>query len=376
MFQLSLFKEGDEHPMVAHQVSQFMLSHSNPQDSLPLVTVDGLVNSLPWIMSRMYSLRNLRVGISQDAYNWFIQDPQSFCTMFYLGWSSFRDTLHTLDLTVPLDVLPGLLPIESIPNLKKFCLSVSQSPQDDKAIAKAIVIEILLPFLQANRLSLRSLTLSPLHRTNLSLLLIAVSLPNLTHFNLTAGHLGEIGVEGGAGLKRFFENHSGHLTHFEFAFRVVPFHSNAGALSFFEQEFLFVSLPKLQQLCLRVHYASYRSDINFKAARNRVFNYASQFKSSLLSLEISSTPYNSVDDLKELAKSFGQSVLLKTLTINIGIFSPDIVHVMATNFPNLETLTLDFSDISPKGCEFDPAYDRVIAEVSSHIPLRENLQRH
>ena len=362
MSRLNLFKEGEENPIAADRVSQSTLSHSDPQSSLPSVTADELVNSLPWIMSRMYSLRNLQVEVSPDAYNWFLQDPQSFCTMFYLGWSSFRDTLNTLDLTVPLDVIPGLLSIESVPNLKSFCLSVSQNPQDD---AKAIVIETLLPFLHANRLSLRSLTLNSVHHTNLSLLLSAVSLPNLTHFNLTEGSLGVIGVEGYAGLKHFFESHSGHLTHFEFAFRVAPLHSGAGALSFFKQEFFFVSLPKLQQLYLRVQYAPYWMDV--KPAQNRVVNYASRFKSSLLSLEISSDPVHiSMDGLKELAESFGPSVLLKTLIIDIGLFSPSMVNFMATGFPNLETLTLDFSDISPKGSEFDPTYERTIAEVSSH----------
>lgn len=97
--------------------------------------------------------------------------------------------------------------------------------------------------------------------------------------------------------------------------------------------------------------------------------YTKRFKSTLLSLEIrvSDPNYMPFDSVKELAEGFGSGAPLKSLAIDVQVFSPGMICAIATNLPNLETLNLNFEGVDPRGGVHDSLYSRRTPRVRSVV---------
>lgn len=310
---------------------------------------------LPKIMKQLTYLRCLQIYINGMDYWYFQQVLQPFAELFSLGWSSFRSSLQSLDLKVPIENLATVLPEETIDNLETLSLQVIRAALGTKE--DDIILATLLPFIQAHRNSLRSVTLVSMEQTNLSPLLSGVSLPHLTHFKLVLPHI-RSGNSNLSGIQCFLRRHRMHLSSFDITIR-TPLYNPSPDYSIFGEEYFLVALPKLEHLSL---YYAFSDTINGGPVRNSVIGYIHQFKSSLTSLKASPF-FLHFESVKWLVEGFLSSGRLKSLHISVEEFCPELITVLAANLPNLEILNIKCNTIGPIGRVYDSQRKKEVPQV-------------
>ncbi|KAF9473911.1 hypothetical protein BDN70DRAFT_997394 [Pholiota conissans] len=319
----------------------------------PLIPADVAVTDILVAMKLLTGLTSLLVDINTSEHWYFHQANIPF---FTIGWPTFRTSLQSLELRVPVEDLALILPKETLSNLEAvsfWVIRASISAQED-----TIVVETILPFLQSHRLTLRSLTLDVAERTNLSPLLSELQLPFLTYFKLSQPYF-EQGVADYTGLQRFFKRHRSSLLRLD----IVVGHPSALSASqpypFFSQECFSISLPHLEHLAIDYNFSDlYGGGV----LRDAVINYIHRCKSTLTSLTLGSSQTWTLNSAKLLVEGFISTARLRRLEISVVFFESELLTVLAANLPNLEILKISMLNISPQGDEYN-------SRIGSRVPL-------
>jgi hypothetical protein len=342
-------------------ISPLVISH---QLGIP---AEVAAQNLLTIMGLLKELRSLVIDI-HGSEHWCFQ--QTAIPFFPVGWSTFRTTLRSLELRVPVEDLVLILPNPSLdgilPNLDTISLLINRA-----SIATSqggvILVEKILPFLQSHRRTLRSLTLENDHdmaeRINLSPLLLELRLSSLTHFTLVQPFASTLEEADYTGLLRFFHTHSSHLTHFTIATGLPSiFDAASQPYPFFSQECFTTPLPQLEHLA--VDYTSPDAH-DLEALCDPMIRYIHQFRSTLVSLKLDTYYVWTLEDVRLLVEGFASSARLRRLDILAACFEPELLTVLAANLPHLEVLNISMLCVSPRGRV--PFYPFVV--VSPDVPL-------
>ncbi|KAF8170428.1 hypothetical protein BJ912DRAFT_136982 [Pholiota molesta] len=331
------------------------------------VPAEVAAQNLLTIMGLLKELRSLVIDI-HGSEHWCFQ--QTAIPFFPVGWSTFRTTLRSLELRVPVEDLVLILPNPSLdgilPNLDTISLLINRAsiatPQGG-----VILVEKILPFLQSHRRTLRSLTLENDHdmaeRINLSPLLLELRLSSLTHFTLVQPFASTLEEADYTGLLRFFHMHSSHLTHFTIATGLPSiFDAASQPYPFFSHECFATPLPQLEHLA--VDYTSPDAH-DLEALCDPMIRYIHQFKTTLVSLKLDTYYVWTLEDVRLLVEGFASSARLQRLDILAACFEPELLTVLAANLPHLEVLNISMLCVSPRGRV--PFYPFVV--VSPDVPL-------
>ncbi|KAF8170430.1 hypothetical protein BJ912DRAFT_861191 [Pholiota molesta] len=328
------------------------------------VPAEVAAQNLLTIMGLLKELRSLEVYI-HGSEHWYLQ--QAAIPFFPVGWSTFRTSLRSLELTVPVEDLVVVLPNLShgiLPNLDTISLRISRAStatQNDDII----MVETILPFLQSHRHTIRSLTFDNNHdmvrRINLSPVLLELHLSSLTHFTLVQPYVFMLGKADYTGLLRFFQTHSSHLTYFAITtgesppfdiFDAAP--RRRRKYPFFSQECFATPLPQLEHLA--IHYSS-ADEHEWEAQRNSMIPYIHQFSSTLVSLKLVSLDifYRwTFESVRLLVEGFASTARLRRLDILVACFDPELLTHLAANLPRLEVLNITMWNLSRWGRTSDP----------------------
>jgi hypothetical protein len=315
----------------------------------PDVSTEAAMRDLLSIMGLLKELRSLLIDVNTSEH-WYFQ--QAAIPFFTTGWSTFRTSLQSLELRVPVEDLTLVLPDLSqdiLPNLDTVSIWIIRA--SIAAREDIIMVETILPFLQSHRRTLRSLTLDVAERTNLSPLLLTLHLPSLTHFKLAQPYFKQ-GEADYTGLTRFFKVHRSHLTHFEIVTGPPTVLDAASRrYPFFSQECFTIPLPRLEHLSIdRAISEAYSGGI----LRDSVTSYVHQFKSTLVSLKLTGAHSWVLCGVKRLVEGFVSSARLRRLDISVVFFQPELLAVLAANLPHLEVLNISMLNVSPRGEVFAP----------------------
>ncbi|KAF8183425.1 hypothetical protein BJ912DRAFT_551433 [Pholiota molesta] len=331
--------------------------------SQPEMRAEAAAQNLLSIMGLLKELRSLVVDIHVSEH-WYFQ--QTAIPFFPVGWSTFRTSLRSLELTVPVEDLVVILPNLShgiLPNLDTISLRISRASIATQG--DVIMGETILPFLQSHRHTLRSLTLDNDHdmaeRINLSPLLLELHLSSLTHFKLVPPFAFLLREANYTGLLRFFQTHRSHLTHFAIAIG-FPSGFDHGSLPFpfFSEECFATPLPRLEHLA--IDYSFTYNESTWGVLRNSMIRYIHQFRSTLVSLKLNSFDIWSLQSVRLLVEGFASSAQLRRLDIMVDFFEPELLTILAANLPHLEVLNISMLSISHRGRSSDPL-------ISSDVPL-------
>jgi hypothetical protein len=328
------------------------------------VPAEVAAQNLLTIMGLLKELRSLVVDIHVSEH-WCFQ--QTAIPFLPAGWSTFRTSLRSLELTVPVEDLVAVLPNLSqgiLPNLDTFSLRIfraSIATQGDVII----MVETILPFLQSHRHTLRSLTLDNNHamaqRINLSPLLLELHLSSLTHFKLVQPYAFMLGAADYTGLMRFFQRHSSHLTHFTIATGLPSVVDRASQLSpFFTQECFAMPLPRLEHLAVDHSFSD-------EYVGDSMIHYIHQFRPTLVSLKLDSFYTWTFESVRLLVEGFASTARLQRLDILIVCFEPELLTILAANLPNLEVLNIIMQSISGWG--------RTSDSIGPDVPLVRAFRR-
>lgn len=311
----------------------------------PEVPTEAAVRDLLTIMGLLNELRGLLIAVNTSEH-WYFQQA---AIPFTIGWSTFRTSLRSLELTVPVEDLTLVLPNISqgiLPNLDTVSIWVIRTSivaQED-----IIMVETIFPFLQSHRQAFHSLTLDVAERTNLSPLLLKLHLPFLTHFKLAQPYFKQ-GEADYTGLQRFFKTHRSHLVHFEIAIAPPPptvLDARSHRYPFFSQECFIIPLPRLEHLSIdHGIFDAYIGGI----LRDSVISNIHQFKSTLVSLKLAGARDWVLSGVKLLVEGFMLSTRLRRLDISVVFFQPELPTVLAANLPSLEVLNISMLNVSPRG---------------------------
>ncbi|KAF9484068.1 hypothetical protein BDN70DRAFT_872968 [Pholiota conissans] len=290
------------------------------------IPMDDAVGKILLIMSLLTNLRSLTVDINLLDYWDFQKNPIPF---FKPGWSTFGNNIQSLNLLVPLEALPHILPApnNNFPNLHTLsCLIVRAGRSNVSAT------DVLLPFLEEHRFSLRSLTVDQTEKASLSPLLELLHLPSLAHFKLVQPYF-EAGLPDYSGLQHFFKEHRSHLRRFEI---VVGIHSRRVYQTYpiFTDKCFSTPLPKLEHL--NIDFSP--GDVYGPLLSGSLSDYVHQFTASLVSLRIGFGRSLFMTDLKTLTEGF-RHARLRSLEITV-FFEPGLFTILSTNIPGLDTLNL------------------------------------
>lgn len=271
-----------------------------------------------------------------------LESPSSFLTP---GWLAFSATLRVLDLKIPLEVMEDVLPpfgktvLTNLENLSMriviASLSTSVSP---------ILVNTVLPFINAHRLSIISLSFDMLENDNISPLLAGIKhMSRLSSFSLKQPYQNQDCDS--SGLYHFLSEHRRQLTSFTF-YPMTPFGTNTPPIILSALAFR-VPLPALQKLSISLClYPGHWAYTRF---------YIGQFKSTLVSLKTSNQGFHP-HEVAALIEVFGQSSPLRELDMLVIIFAPSLLACVAQNLPELNTLKLKFIDervVNPAGYHND-----------------------
>ena len=271
-----------------------------------------------------------------------LESPSSFLTP---GWLAFSATLRVLDLKIPLEVMEDVLPpfgktvLTNLENLSMriviASLSTSVSP---------ILVNTVLPFINAHRLSIISLSFDMLENDNISPLLAGIKhMSRLSSFSLKQPYQNQDCDS--SGLYHFLSEHRRQLTSFTFC-PMTPFATNAPPIILSALAFR-VPLPALQKLSISLClYPGHWAYTRF---------YIGQFKSTLVSLKTSNQGFHP-HEVAALIEVFGQSSPLRELDMLVIVFAPSLLACVAQNLPELNALKLKFIDervVNPAGYHND-----------------------
>ncbi|KAG6830231.1 hypothetical protein H0H92_001671 [Tricholoma furcatifolium] len=203
-----------------------------------------------------------------------------------------------------------------------------------------ILEDVLAPFVNNQHLTLRIFHLSTVHSLYTfdipSFLLKLRHLPQLKTFGFWYPFV-SIRQSDSVGLSHVLRLHSQHLL--ELALHAkgpVQFSMYPTREQWYGQEFLRVELPKLQVLDL---------DIELYDDIVQTVVYLGQFRYSLISLKLF-VNILSYDDIVHVVETFSQQDRLKELYVSVDVLSPQLLTLLATNLPSLETLHLEFDRLS------------------------------
>ena len=300
------------------------------------MTPDIVKKNLLKIMSSLTSLNSLRIEIRKEEHAYFNRSSEDFLAA---GWTTFKDTLTSLFLRVPLEDLTRVLPPANLKltSLKMLSFQIPSVPLG--ADRMVIVKQTLVPFINKHHRTLRALELDVEDPNSMSpLLLDVVHLPLLSSFKLKLRFVGHEQPDV-AGLKHFFEAHRHHLTTLDisvtssYVYYTAPF-------PFFSQDCFRVALPKLQHLVLDLD--RFRVDY-----REGFVPFIRRFD-ALQSLAIVGHmwPFESLRGL--IAPSGGFSKL-RYLKLSVYMFTPLVLITLEECLPTLESLCIGFNVIGPEG---------------------------
>ncbi|KDR76141.1 hypothetical protein GALMADRAFT_247352 [Galerina marginata CBS 339.88] len=316
----------------------FMVPSSRSQMVAHAMPTHLALRNVLKIMRQMTSLTSFRVEIRGEEHWYFKEISADF---FAPGWAAFGVNLRTLELRIPLEDMAKVLPpvgtatLTSLETLYVQIIRASLTTSEG-----AIIMKQLLPFVNHHRRTLKSLTLDVAEQTNLSPFLLGLHhVPSLESFKLKQPFVSEDETDF-TGLKHFFQMHRSHLTHFDIDM-ISTFTHYPTPYAFFAQDCFSVALPKLRGLSIHLHYFP-------PAYSEGILPYIHQFKSTLVSLEVHEHRWI-LGRLQTLVEGFSSTSTLKELKICLTDFSPDVLLLLATNLPNLDTLNIDFETLSPEG---------------------------
>ncbi|KAF8067926.1 hypothetical protein FPV67DRAFT_1165267 [Lyophyllum atratum] len=273
--------------------------------------------------------------------------------VFTAGRICFGGTLCSLTLQIPRDGCPVLLtPTMVFPSLKrlKVILDVavtlrSASPGVAPRPGILILYNILAPFINNHRPTLRSLSLSLYHDV-MEDPTIPVFLTKLHHFpHLTGLMLGQDFVSAtyldSSALQYMLELHADNIR--ELTLHPIPRlpKRDPPTHEWYERGFFLVRLLNLEHLELRMGvFPNYI----------RMFEYLHQFGNSLTSLHLVRGEHQiewfSYSEVEHLVDAFSRQGLLKTLSIYVALLTPHLLSLLAAKLPQLEILSLRFRAFS------------------------------
>ena len=298
---------------------------------------DMVKKNLMKIMSLLTCLKSLRIEVRGEEHLYFSQSSEDF---FAPGWSAFKDNLTSLDLRVTLEDLRKVLPAppkDTLTSLETLSVQIVRASITTDAIA--IVKDTLVPFINKQYRTLRTLELDVAEQVSMSpLLLNLVHMPLLSSFKLKQRLVSQEELDF-SGLKHFFETHRYHLNTLDIGvistciYYPTPF-------PFFSQDCFQVFLPRLQHLILDLHDFPLDYLVGL-IPFIRGFN-------TLLSLDVVGHEW-SFESLRELIFPSGWFSKLRSLKLTVFLFTPLVLATLAECLPTLESLRIGFSEIGPVG---------------------------
>ncbi|PPQ95216.1 hypothetical protein CVT26_014907 [Gymnopilus dilepis] len=299
------------------------------------MTPDIVKKNLLKIMSSLTSLKSLRIEIRKEEHAYFNHSSEDFLAA---GWTTFKDTLTSLFLRVPLEDLTKVLPPanDTLTSLKMLSFQIPSVPLGTDGMA--IVKETLVPFINKHYRTLRALELDVEEQNSMSpLLRDVIHLPLLSSFKLKLWFLRQEQPDI-AGLKHFFETHR-HLTALDISV-TSSYVYYADPFPFFSRDCFRVSLPKLQHLVLDLD--RFRVDY-----REGFVPFIRRFD-TLHSLAIVGHMW-SFESLRGLIAPSGGFLNLRSLKIAVYLFTPLVLTTLEECLPTLESLCIGFNVIGPEG---------------------------
>ena len=289
------------------------------------------------IISRMNAINEIRV----DAQNSYFSGGTFTVRVFETAVKASSTTVMTLNLILPLASFEAFVPAQvNLPSLKKFAIQMSSwghPYQMDESMTQR-----LLPFLDAHRHTLASLSLVSLDNTNLSLLLSRLPYMPLLHtLHLIQGW--SMRPSYPVPMAVFYSEYSTTLTTYRsqlkhFSMRVL--HSRPTSFTdFFQMAWCHIPLPKLESLILGL--PSLETDVDASV----LASYLQQYSSTLTSLTLTYCVLR-LQHLEPILSVFPIPCLLRNLDLDVGILKPEIFTVIAMCLPDLESLTLSFYSLS------------------------------
>ncbi|PPQ81006.1 hypothetical protein CVT25_014514 [Psilocybe cyanescens] len=329
---LDLFKSLDLSPR------KVQIPSAQPITSISHMPAHLAYRNVLRILKQMICLTSLRIVLSRGEYRYFEQTPTSF---FTIGWATFGSNLRSLDLRIPLEAMEEVLSLSNrvtLTNLQNLSLQIIRASLVTDA--SVILMEIILPFIIAHRYTLHSLILHISEQINLSPLLLRLEpIISLQTLKLKQPFVGHDQTDL-TGLKHFFQVHCSHLRHFHLDM-VSTFVHYPTPYPFFAQSCFGIALPKLRHLSIYFH----KFPLQYSEG---MIPYILQFKTTLVSLEISEHPW-SLERLKILLKDFSANSPLRELKCSMSVLDPPVVEALATSLPSLDILDIDFERIGPEG---------------------------
>uniref|UniRef100_A0A8H7Y2P2 F-box domain-containing protein n=1 Tax=Psilocybe cubensis TaxID=181762 RepID=A0A8H7Y2P2_PSICU len=262
------------------------------------------------------------------------------------GWHTFGSNLKSLDLRVPLEDMARVLPTtqrgasETLPSLETLAMHVRHAVYTTSD--SDILLNIVLPFLQAQKHSLRSLTLDVGPQVDISLFLLSMeNFPLMASFHIKQ-FFSRDGQGNLKGLYRLLQTQQEHLT--DLSIDLVPHSGNLPPVNqFFSQKCFAVSLPNLNRLTINLH----QFPSTYKAG---LIRYVYSFAESLTYLSVDlDQQYCTSEDVQTLTKPFKEHRGLRELRLSVLEFGPSLLNTLAQNLPRLGTLHLSFRYLQPDG---------------------------
>ncbi|CAA7267001.1 unnamed protein product [Cyclocybe aegerita] len=331
-------------PSRAHTLQHYQ----PPQAATPLLSASEAHKRVMSIMRSMTGLAELHIEIPCKDH-WYFADSEAadggVPALFAKGWQAFGKSLRVLELRVPLEDLALVLPapcsgvvLECLERVSLRVVRASLTANEETVLRSTV-----LPFLQTSRHSLRSLALDVQEHTNLSpflssLALLPTRMRSLSSFSLAQPFVSTDQTDF-SGLHGFLLAHSEHLTSLSLKMNATFTH-HATPEAFFSHKSFALALPVLQHLSIHLaHFPVGYAD--------GMIPYIHQFAQTLVSLTLQGQFWPDHRVVAFVDSGFGLGSRLRELQMAVATFSPPLLSAFAEHLPILESLDLDFKDISP-----------------------------
>ncbi|KAG6873336.1 hypothetical protein C0995_000195 [Termitomyces sp. Mi166 len=246
--------------------------------------------------------------------------------------------LRSLTLDIMMEGYQSLSPTIVFPLLER--LSIVLSHAYCSTDHKSLIHNVLAPFVNNHHSTLRIFHLSTLGSLYIfdipSFLSQLQHFPHLETFRLWHPFV-SIQQSDSTGVSHVLRLHSEHLLELSLhAKGPIQYSMYPTAEQWYAQEFLKVKLPKLQVLDL---------DIELYPDIIQTSSYLGQFRHSLKSLKLSVNML-SYEDVREIVHTFSEQDRLSELQMAIGVLSPQLLSLLASELPSLDILFLEFDKLS------------------------------
>lgn len=314
---------------------------------------DKAKKHLEKIMHNMTELTSLVVEILTSQEHRAFQGISD--SLLQPGWHTFGSNLRSLDLRIPLEDMARVLPPiqrETLSSLETLAMHIRHAVYTTSD--GDILLNIVLPFLHAQKHNLQSLTLDVGSQVNVSPFLLSME-----HFPLMASfHIKQFFSRDGhsdlKGLRHLLQTQRKHLT--DLSIDLVPHSGNLPPASvFFAQDCFSVSLPNLNRLTINLHQFPF----TYKAG---LIRYIHTFTATLTSLAIDvDQQYWTYENVQTFTEPFREHQRLKELKLSVLDFGPFLLHALAQNLPGLQTLHLSFRYLLPDGYISQHSFDPLVS---------------